>query len=66
MGNEQIIAEINKIDEEISKMQKHLQNMPHNSIMKVYCIEIMKALDIREYLSNKLKEQNNGNKGTED
>lgn len=55
--NDKIIEEINKIDEEISKMKKHMQNMPHNSTMKNYCIEIMKALDIREYLCNKLKEQ---------
>ena len=57
---DKILKEINKIDEEICKMKKHMQNMPHSSTMKIYCIEIMKALDIREYLCNELKEQNNG------
>lgn len=55
--NDKNIEEINKIDEEISKMKKHMQNMPHSVTMKIYCIEIMKALDIREYLYNKLKEK---------
>lgn len=55
--------EIKTIDKEISKMVKQMQGMPHNSIMKVYCIEIMKSLDVREYLAKKLMEQNNGNKG---
>lgn len=55
-----IINEINEVDSKITEIRKQMENIAYSLKMKEYCIEIIRLIDIRYYLVDKLKEQDNG------